>query len=202
MKRSILFVVLLLAVALGAVACGGSASSGSEEVSKNEIKHISGDLKRLEKAEPTPILYDSADRAIQSNWYTAEADPNKIWYVEQLSYTGSVVASFTARGPVEPASDELTNPEQKECESWGEKNDGGGCATIGLAEPNGVYQHPGNEHIARLTDGALYRFEGSYAQSDQPFEVKTPESIAINGSAPISSTDLTKSAGGTLPPKG
>lgn len=201
MKRT--FVALLIAVfaVVGLAACGEVKES---KAIANGEKKINSQLEVLEKAEPVPLMRDSADRAVQANWYTEEADPNKIWYVEQLSYTGSVVASFTTRGPVEPASDEVTNPSQISCKHFAHQDGEGGCepGVIGLAEPNGVYQHPGNEHIARLSDGAMYRFEGSYAQSDQPFEVKTPESIAINGSAPISHTNLETSVGGKQPPRG
>lgn len=202
MRIAILAALMVAGFALAAVglcACGGNENKAPPAIVKAE-RSIANDLQRLEAAEPTPTLLDSADRAIQSNWYTAEADPNKIWYVEQLSMTGSVITSFTARGPVEPASDELTNPSQLTCGEGGKENYS--CGAIGLAEPNGVYQHPGNEHIARLTDGAMYRFEGDYVQSDQPFTVKTPESISVNGSAPISHTDLSKSEHGTVPPKG
>ena len=202
MKRILIILALCLCGGVLLAACGESAKPPAASLVKAEHA-IANDLQRLEQAEPTPVLLDSADRAIQSNVYTAEADPEKTWYVEELSAYGSVITSFTTRGPVEPAGDELTNPTQKVCSSWGEHNDGGGCVALGLAEPNGVYTHPGGEeHVARLTDGAIYRFSGYYAQSDQPFTVKTPESIQVNASAPISHTNLSKSQGGTLPPRG
>lgn len=200
MKRIIiLFLIAMLAV-VGLAACGGAASeSRSKAVTKKETEAVESALARLEKVEPTPTLYDSADRAIQRAFYTAEADPNKIWYLETLSFAGSVEASYTIRGPVESEDDELTNPLKKECESWGKENAGGGCVATALAESNGIYEHQTNDHIAILADGALLRFEGNYQTSDQPFTVKTPETISVNSNAAISSTNLNDSANGFVP---
>lgn len=189
-----MLVAALLACVFVFAACGESANTAVQQ--KQETR-IASALQRLEAAEPTPTLLDSADRAIQSNYYTAEADPNKIWYLETLAMTGSVEASYTIRGPVEPAGDELTNPDQLTCTD----SEHGACGVIGLAEPNGIYEHDTNDHIARLTDGALLRFEGQYQVSDQPFTVKTPETISVNGNAEISHTNLADTKGGTLPPR-
>lgn len=188
----------ILAVA-AAIACAGliaACGSAPSAVSKGAAT-VNKQLSVLERAEPIPRLLDSADRAIQRDFYTAEADPNKIWYLETLSMTGSVEATYTIRGPVEPASDEVTNPNQVIC--IGESHSG--CGPVGLAEPNGVYEHPGNDHIARLVSGALLKFEGQYQTSDQPFTIKTPETLTINSNAPITHTDLSKTEGGVLPPK-
>ena len=114
--------------------------------------------------------------------------------------TGSVEASYTIRGPVVPASDELTNPVQKVCSEGGSNSIG--CVTTGLAEPNGIYQGHTNDHLAVLSSGALLKFEGQYQVSDQPFTVKTPKSISINGNGAISHTDTSKSANGIIPKRG
>jgi hypothetical protein len=183
----------LIAVALAA--CG----TGTNKTIKANASTINADLARLQKAEPLPILKDSADLRIQNEYYTAEADPNKIWYLETLSMTGSVEASYTIRGPVENEDDQVTNPQQAACDDSG---DSAGCVSIGLAEPNGIYTGASDDHIAILTDGAILRFEGQFQTSDQPFTIHTPVTLTENANAPISKTDLSKTVHGVIPAKG
>lgn len=163
----------------------------------NNASTVNGDVSRLQTAEKLPTLLDSADLRIQNYYYTAEADPNKIWYLETLSLSGSVEASYTIQGPVENVSDQVTNPEQQVCH--GGSNGEANCDTIGLAEPNGIYPGGSDDHIAILSSGAILRFEGQYQPSDQPFTVKSPVAISIDGSAPISKTDLSKTLNGKIP---
>lgn len=199
-KRFILALTLLaiLAIALFAVGCGEHHENAA--IAHAE-KTIDSQLELLEKVEPIPKMLDSADRYIQAYFYTAEADPNKIWYLETLSLSGSVEASYTIRGPVVPAGDEVSNPSQIACKHFPHQDGEGGCESgvIALAEPNGIYQHDTNDHLAILESGALLRFEGQYQVSDQPFVIKTPATISINSAAEVSKTDLSKTEGGILP---
>ncbi len=196
MKRKAIAVL----VGLGAMLAVSACSSTSSTIQHNNGT-INGDLQRLQAAEPLPKLLDSADLRDQNYLYTAESDPNKLWYLETLSWTGSVEGSYTIRGPVVAASDQVTSPTQLYCQvSSGEAPNG--CGVVGLAEPNGVYTGNTNDHIAVLTTGAILRWEGPYQVSDQPFTVRTPAVLNVNESAPISHTDLSKSEGGKVPPKG
>lgn len=196
MKRICLVALAAILAALVLTACSSSAPSAIS----HDANNINARLSVLERAEPIAEPLDSADRRTQDYFYTAEADPNKIWYLETLSLSGSVEATYTIRGPVVPASDQVTNPTQQICH--GGSNGDANCDALGLAEPNGTYAGNTDDHLAVLSSGALLRFEGNYQVSDQPFTVKTPETLTINSSAPISATDLTKTRRGILPPKG
>ena len=81
-KEIIAIVAMLVIGAIALVACGSSESSVQQKVTSNQNTSIASALQRLEVAQPTPTLYDSGDRAVQRAYYTAEADPNKIWYLE------------------------------------------------------------------------------------------------------------------------
>lgn len=201
MKRRLMtlaVMVVLCAIAAFATGCG---ENHENKAIANAEKTIDSQLELLERVEPIPKMLDSANRHIQAYFYTAEADPNKTWYLETLSMSGSVEATYTIKGPVVPAGDEVSNPEQIACKHFPHQDGEGGCepGVIALAEPNGIYQHDTNDHLAILESGALLRFEGQYQVSDQPFTVKTPTTIAIDGSAPISKTDLTKTEKGVIP---
>lgn len=198
MRRRIAVVALALIATVVLAACGAAAPPAIT----HDAANINARLASLEHVEPIAEPLDSADRRTQNYFYTAEADPNKIWYLETLSYSGTVEGTYTIRGPVVPASDQVTNPTQQICHhntgNGGEEN----CDTVGLAEPNGTYAGNTNDHLAVLSSGALFRFEGNYQVSDQPFTIKTPATISINSSAPISTTDTSKTRGGIVPPKG
>lgn len=193
MKR--VLVLVALAACLMLAACGSSTPT---VINQND-KAINGDVARLQKAESLPTLRDSADLRIQNYYYTAEADPNKIWYLATEGMNGNPTGYYTIRGPVENASDQVTNPAQQICAggSSGAKN----CDTIGLAEPNGIYPGASQDHIAILTDGAILRWEGQYQTSDQPFKILQTPTLSINETAPISATDTSKSSGGKVPPR-
>lgn len=195
MKRTFL-VLAALAVVLGLAACGGKSTP---TVISSDIKAINGDVARLQSIEPLPTLKDSGDLRIQNYYYSAEADPNKIWYLVTMGMNGSPTGYYTIRGPVENLSDEVTNPVQQACAggSNGEKN----CDTVGLAEPNGIYPGQTADHVAILTDGAILRWEGQFQTSDQPFKPISTPTVSINEDAQISNTDLSKTAGGKVPPK-
>lgn len=197
MIKKLAVVVLAFAAIFALAACGGTKGTA---ILGNDAKSINGDVGRLQKAEPLPRLLDSADLRIQNYYYTAEADPNKIWYLEVLSMTGSVISTHTIRGPVENVSDQVTNPEQQVCAggSGGERN----CDTVGLAEPNGIYPGVSDDHIAILASGGILRFGAFFETSDQPFTVHTPTAITINATAPITATDTSKTVGGKIPPRG
>lgn len=191
MKRITLVVLTVLLAVVGLSACG---NENPGVITRNN-NAINSDVNRLQQTERLPRLLDSADLRIQNYNYTAEADPNKIWYLEILSFTGTVEGSYTIRGPVVPLSDQVTNPYQEVCRG----EHGEGCAAVGLAEPNGIYQGASNDHIAILTTGAILKWEGPYQTSDQPFIVRTPATVSINENAPVTSTDLSKTQGGLRP---
>lgn len=195
MKRKLGVFAAVLLAAVVVAACGSGGVGGTLQKNQNVIN---GDVTRLQAVEPLPHLLDSANLRIQNYYYTAEADPNKIWYLETLSQTGSVEGSYTIRGPVENVSDQVTNPQQVRCVYYRSTPS---CHTIGLAEPNAIYPGPSADHIAILVSGGILRFEGFFQTSDQPFTIKTPETITIDGKAPITSTDLSKTQGGKLPPR-
>jgi len=194
--RKIFAVFISLIVVVTVAACGNTTPS---TISQNN-NQINSDVGRLQSAEPLPRLLDSADLRIQNYYYTAESDPNKIWYLETLAMTGSVEASYTIRGPVENVSYQVTNPQQQICNggSSGDRN----CDTVGLAEPNGIYPGNSDDHIAILVSGGILRFEGDYQTSDQPFTIHTPSILTVNASAPISPTNTANAIGGKIPPRG
>lgn len=185
-----------LVCAVSVAACHGRSTPA---IVAKDVKQINADIQRLQALEPLPVLKDSADLRIQNYYYTAEADPNKIWYLVIYALNGSPLGQYTIRGPVENVSDQVTNPQQQICNGGG--NGDRNCDTVGLAEPNGIYPGVSNDHIAILTDGAILRFEGSFETSDQPFKLTTPVQLQINETAPITSTDVTKTVGGKVPPR-
>jgi hypothetical protein len=196
-RKRILFLFILIIAALLVTACGRTYQNKALVQDQNAIN---SDLGRLQRAEPLPHLKDSGDLRIQNYYYTAEADPNKIWYLVTQGMNGNPTGYYTIRGPVENVSDQVTNPNQLVCNHF-PHNNGCDAGVIGLAEPNGIYPGQSNDHLAVLTDGAILRWEGQYQTSDQPFKpIQTP-SVAINENAPISGTDTTKSQGGLRPPQ-
>lgn len=197
--RIVLVALCIAGLAGGFAACGGSTQPTTLSKDANAINN---DLGRLQQREPLPSLNDSADLRTQNYLYTAEADPNKLWYLATISMTGNVLGYYTIRGPVVPASDQVTNPTQVVCQHFrgmGEKD----CAqgTVGLAEPNGIYAGNTNDHLAVSTSGAIVRWEGWYQVSDQPFTLKAPVTLSLNESVAPSHTDLSTSAGGKTPPR-
>lgn len=193
--RVLLGALAVVVAALALAACGGN----SPGIVTKDNKRINGDVSRLQKAEPLPTLKDSADLRIQNYYYTAEADPNKIWYLVTQGMNGNPTGYYTIRGPVENLSDQVTNPQQQVCNGGGQGDRN--CDSIGLAEPNGIYPGTTQDHVAILTDGAILRWDGQYQTSDQPFKVIQTPSLSINESATISTTDLSKTTGGKVPPR-
>jgi hypothetical protein len=156
------FAVLLLIVAATALAACGSGNSVGKKTAqvqisavKNDVNRINAQLAKLRANEPTPTFNDSAALHVQDAYYTADADPNKIWYATVVALDGTPIAHFTTRGAPQPAGDQVTNPQQLYCQHIGHgTNIPDGCGTIGLPEPNGVHQGTGNEgYIAILTTG-------------------------------------------------
>ena len=197
MKRAITLISILGLTGLALAACGRTYENKALIQDQNAIN---GDLARVQKKEPLPTLYDSADLRIQNYYYTAEADPNKIWYLVTQGMNGNPTGYYTIRGPVENVSDQVTNPQQLVCNHFPHNN---GCdsGVIGLAEPNGIYPGQSQDHLAILTDGAILRWDGQYQTSDQPFKVIQTPTLAINETAQITATDTTKTKGGLVPPR-
>lgn len=195
--RKYLFITLTVVAALALAACGKTYEN---KTLVNDQNAVNGDLSRLQQQEPLPKMHDSADLRIQNYYYTAEADPNKIWYLVTMGLNGNPTGYYTIRGPVENVSDQVTNPDQLVCNHF-PHNSGCDSGVIGLAEPNGVYPGSSNDHIAVLTDGAILRWEGDFQTSDQPFKpIQTP-TVSINENAQISTTDTSKTTGGKVPPR-
>lgn len=200
MKKHIgtLLIAGLVGVALVATGCGNQTKGAASIVRKQDVQSINNQVIELRRAEPLPRFHDSAALRVQNAYYTADADPNKIWYVTLVALDGTPYAHFTTKGAPQPAGDQVTNPVQQVCAggSSGEKN----CDVIGLPEPNGVHQGantPG--YVAILTTGAVIRLPDGAVISDQPFDVKTPVKLSIDESKAISATDTSTSTNGHVP---
>lgn len=182
-------------------ACNGSQSAGTKaqhNITSQDVNDVNTRQEILRKAEPLPIFNDSAALRVQDSYYTADADPNKTWYVTLVALDGTPYAHFTTKGAPQPAGDQVTNPVQQYCAggSNGVKN----CDTIGLQEPNGVHQGLNNDgYIAILTTGAMIRIPSNAVISDQPFATKTPVRLTIDETASISATDTSKTQGAVIP---
>lgn len=205
-KHRVLSTVLLfLAVFIplgGASSCGNGNGNGKKQqgqVINQDVYDINQQILELRRKEPLPHLKDSAALAVQNAYYTADADPQKTWYVTLISLSGSPYMHFTTRGAPQPAGDQITNPVQLSCQH-NPGNAPDGCGTVGLAEPNGVHQSSGSTgYVAVLTTGAVTRFECGCVISDQPFDTKTPVQLSINENAQISHTDPSVAVGGVIP---
>lgn len=200
MKR-IIAVGLTLALSCVALsACGSSnANRAQDKIVKQDVVDINRQLAELRRAQPLPQFHDSAALHVQNAYYTADADPNKVWYVTLIALDGTPYAHFTTRGAPQPAGDQVTNPVQLQCQHNGDSRPDG-CGTIGLPEPNGVHQGvntPG--YVAILTTGAMIRLPENAVISDQPFAVKTPIKLSIDETASISATDESKTTNGIVP---
>lgn len=195
-------IIVLAATLLVVVGCGGGSGSAAKKaankVRSQDVRSINEQVLELRHNEPLPRFHDSAALHVQDAYYTADADPNKVWYVTLVALDGTPYAHFTTRGAPQPAGDQVTNPVQQVCAggSNGEKN----CDTIGLPEPNGVHQGASNDgYVAILTTGAMIRFGSSAVISDQPFATKTPVRLSIDETQAISHTDASKTTGAIIP---
>jgi hypothetical protein len=199
--KKLIIMALLAVLAVSVTACStttNSAKKAANAVRKQDVLDINDQVLELRRNEPLPRFHDSAALHVQDAYYTADADPNKIWYVTLVSLDGTPYAHFTTRGAPQPAGDQVTNPVQQICAggSNGDKN----CDTIGLPEPNGVHQGTGNEgYVAILTTGAMIRIPANAIISDQPFDVRTPVKLTINENADISHTDTSTATGAVIP---
>lgn len=206
MKRIARYFAILLLVGVSLTACTNSqtkkAIKAQNTVVRQDVIDIDQQLQELRDAEPLPQFHDSAALRVQNAYYTADSDPNKIWYVILVNYQGQPYAQYTTRGAPQPAGDQITNPQQLYCQHvGGGSNIPDGCGTVGLPEPNGVHQGGATDsYVAILTSGAVIRFPGDTAHiSDQPFNIKGAVNLQINENAPISHTDTSKSTGGFVP---
>lgn len=200
MKIKIILIIAVLVAALGMTACSTGTSAGKKaqtQVRKQDVQDINQQVLELRRAQPLPQFHDSAALHVQNAYYTADADPNKVWYVTLVALDGTPYAHFTTKGAPQPAGDQITNPVQQVCAggSNGEKN----CDVIGLPEPNGVHQGAGSGYVAILTTGAVVRIPENAVISDQPFDVKTPVKLSIDETQAISATDLSKTTNGVVP---
>lgn len=197
MKRVSGAIAMFVAIALfTGGACNGSNNSATKnqhKITGQDVAYINGQVQVLRQAEPFPKLKDSAALRVQASWYTADSDPNKVWYVTVLSFDGSPTLHLTTRGAPQPAGDQVTNPVQQYCATR-DSNGPSNCDTIGLQEPNGVHQGTADSaYIAILTTGAIVKIPAPPWSiiSDQPLSVKTPVKLSINENAPISATSTT-----------
>lgn len=198
MKRIILIIIALVAVVAVTGCSQGSSNKLGRAVAKQDITTINSQVQELRRAEPLPRFHDSAALRVQNAYYTADADPNKTWYVTLVALDGTPYMHLTTKGAPQPAGDQVTNPVQQSCAggSSGNKN----CDVIGLPEPNGVHQGtstPG--YVAILTTGAVVRLPENAVISDQPFDLKSPVKLAINENAQISKTDTATATNGHVP---
>jgi hypothetical protein len=193
-------VAVLLVGGLLASGCGQSnAQKQQQAIVGQDVFGMNQQLRRLRDNEKLPTFNDSAALHVQDAYYTADADPNKTWYVTLVALDGTPYAHFTTRGAPQPAGDQVTNPQQLQCQHNG-GNVPDGCGTIGLPEPNGVHQGTGNEgYVAILTTGAMIRIPAGAVISDQPFKVDTPIRLSIDESASISATDESKTTNAVIP---
>lgn len=191
---------LLATVAIAALAaCGQSNTQKAQQrIVGQDVNAINQQLQELRRNEPLPRFHDSAALHVQDAYYTADADPNKLWYVTLIALDGTPYAHFTTKGAPQPAGDQVTNPVQIACPKV--NGNGRHCDVIGLPEPNGVHQSTGNEgYIAILTTGALVRIPAGAVISDQPFSVKTPIRLSIDETQAVSHTDTSKTTGAVVP---
>lgn len=194
----------VLCIGLTAVGCAtttGAGKKAANAVRSQDVTDINQQVIELRHVEPLPHFKDSAALHVQNAYYTADADPNKIWYVTIVGMNGSVLEHFTTKGAPQPAGDQVTNPVQQICAggSQGEKN----CDTIGLPEPNGVHQSADADgYVSILTTGAMKRFTCAAVYcdiSDQPVSIKSAVALVINETAAISATDESKTTNGIVP---
>lgn len=202
MKKIILTAVFVAStIAIGGC-WGGNGNPDQKAIIKQDVSLINKQLEELRRNEPLPTFHDSAALHVQDAYYTADADPKKLWYVTIVSMTGQVLDHFTTQGAPQPAGDQVTNPLQQTCATHIHGH-AGNCDTIGLAEPNGVHQGQSNDgYVAILTTGAMKRFScgAVYCDiSDQPENVQSKPVLTINESAPISATDASKTDGAIIP---
>lgn len=198
--RRIAALSVIALMAFGLAACGGE----TDKTQKKEIDQIHQQLKILEHAEPMPLLKDSGNRRNQAYYYTAEADPNKTWFLTLVGLDGTPYAQYTIKGPVSSTNDEVTNPQELTCRKISVSNgdDKWPCGAVSLAEPDGTYSGDhGPEFVAILATGAVLKFSGNYVVSDQPNKIKTPVKFSIDESVAPSDTDLSRSSGGKVPEK-
>lgn len=201
--KKIILAVTLLATALSLGGCWGSHVNKDQKANiKQDVSDINSQLRELRQNEPLPRFHDSAALHVQDAYYTADADPKKIWYVTIVSMTGQILDHFTTQGAPQPAGDQVTNPVQQVCATHVQGH-AGNCDVIGLPEPNGVHQGTSNDgYVAILTTGAMKRFscDSVYCDiSDQPENITSKPVLTINENASISATDTSKSEGGIVP---
>jgi hypothetical protein len=205
-RRRWLWLLLIVPLGLGATACTSAAKrklvKAQQNIVQQDVTYIDKQISELRKAEKLPYLHDSAALRVQDAFYTADADPNKLWYVTMVAMDGTPYAHYVTRGAPQPAGDEVTNPVQLYCQHiGGGTNIPDGCGDIGLAEPNGVHQGTSNSgYVAISITGAILRFpsEGAHI-SDQPFKIDTPVKLQLDESAEISKTDTSKTDNPEVP---
>lgn len=199
--------VLALALVVALTGCG-SKNRLNKHIAQSQIAVVSQDVQDIESqllemrsAEPLPRFHDSAALHVQNAYYTADADPNKIWYVTLVALDGTPYAHFTTKGAPQPAGDQVTNPQQLYCQHIGQgTNIPDGCGTVGLPEPNGVHSSAESQgYVAILTTGAMIRIPEGALISDQPFKVDVPVKLSIDETKNISATDESKTEGAVVP---
>lgn len=197
--KKIATILMLLVALLALGACGTNSRQRAQQNAINEdVQGINSQLAVLRKNEPLPTFKDSAALHVQDAYYTADADPNKVWYVTLVALDGTPYAHFTTKGAPQPAGDQVTNPVQIACPKVNGNNRH--CDVVGLPEPNGVHQGIGNEgYVAILTTGAMIRLPANAVISDQPFAVKTPVKLSIDETQAISKTDTSKTNHAIVP---
>lgn len=199
---------LSASAALLLAACGGGGyllAQGSQlKAVEQQQAESNYAIERIQQTEHLPTLYDSSDAHNQKLFYTIQSDPSKIEYLTLVGLDGTPYAHFTIRGQVSSMNTQESNPYQVNCPYEDNSNQGSalGCGTIGLAEPNGVYQGNDNGHFAFTTSGAMIEWEGNFIESDEPFTIKNPVSLSINESVAPTPTNLTHQSGGELPKRG
>ena len=211
MKRytTVLLTVAVMGLSLAIAGCSGDSSSSStnaqSQVQQSEQTSINDTLLTLQRAEPPAKPTDSANLHVQNAWYTAEADPNKIWYGELISSSGTLVEPYVTQGPAVDASDQVTNPLQA---VWNTDDQGCNCSGsiagvgIGLAEPDGTYDATSPELVAILADGAIVRIwvgNDTYIQSDQPFRTTQTPLITMNETVAPSHTATAGTSNALVP---
>lgn len=200
MKRIGVGLALLVGLAILLTACGNQSNSPVKDQGIKLQQAVSdGAIGRINQTEPPPVLTDSSDAHNQRIFYTEQSDPNKVEYLELLSYTGQPIAHFTIKGQVSSMNTQETSPTQAYCVS-GEKEKA--CTTVDQPDPNGVYVGADQAHFAITTNGALIEWEGNFITSDQPFSTKTPVALSLNESVAPTTTDTSHVAQGALLPNG
>lgn len=178
--RQGLIVALCLATVVVLAGCGGSKSQKLAGANyKTEQTEQQTALARAQKDVPVEYPADFDDRRNINERNIRLNDPNKITYIYELSYTGSVILHDTAKGPITPCSTQIL-PDSGPVRYRGDD------LVVPQPEPSGTFAGSEADCIFYFTPQGAYReWTGSYFMSDQPLSISQPVQLVVNANAPI-----------------